>query len=454
MPHSVTLPEILTAREERSRRIEEALARTALPLVSFTMNIPGPLKNSLLIRLGFREGCRRLESALDTSRLTFSVLSRIEAATGCEILYSVQADPMAAKRLCAAIEDADDLGRLFDMDVIAPGGRKIDRTELDLPQRGCMVCLAPGRGCASRRTHTVDELQRETARRLISALAGSLVSDLAERCLLDEVRVTPKPGLVDSANTGSHKDMDLLLFERSAAALTPFWAHFFTIGRETAAFPPEETFSRLRAAGREAEQAMFAATQGVNTHKGAIFLIGILCGAIGRLWNTLLSPSIEEILTEVREMTAAPLAAELDAIAQRGAELADTAGTQLYLALGSRGARGEAADGFPSARDAALPALKKALSAGLSENHAAAIALLHLIALGQDTNLHHRGGADGAAWASAAAKALLDETFFPSLAQIAVLDREFIKRNLSPGGCADLLAVTLFLHRWEHLEES
>lgn len=441
----VTLEEMLATREARQERITAALPHA--PLVSFSMNIPGPVKDSPLIRRGFVEGCRRLEAALP-----LRLMGRVEGATGCEALYAAEGDSLAIKKLCSKLEDADELGRLFDMDVIDPYGRKLDRTELGLPQRGCMVCGAEGRGCAARRLHTVEALQHETERRLYDhflAKDSERISALATKSLLDEVSTTPKPGLVDRANNGSHTDMDLALFEKSAAALTPYWGECFRIGVNTAALSPEETFFRLRKAGLAAEETMLAATSGINTHKGAIFLMGLLCGATGRLWDAA-QPcrNAEALCIECARMTAAPLQTEFDQISEQNAT---TAGARLYLQHGLRGARGEAADGLPGVREAALPALKNALAHGCSEEHAAAIALLHLISRAADTNMVKRGGLDGAAWGAAAAKALLEREM-PSTEQISALDDAFIQRNLSPGGCADLLALTLFLHYWEKPE--
>lgn len=446
----VTLEDMLAAREARAARIAQAVTATPLPIVSFSMNIPGPVKDSPLIRRGFREGCRRLERAAAADGLSVYSLYRSEGLTGCEALYSVDGDSTAVKKLCVAIEDHDDLSRLFDMDVITGTGSAISRTSLGFPERGCMVCGAPGRGCASRRIHSAEELQRETVRRLTEYFDRTdrdLISALVTESLLAEVNVTPKPGLVDQRNSGSHRDMDHALFEKSAAALAPFWGTCFMTGRETAGCLPEETFRQLRVVGLEAERAMFDATDGVNTHKGAIFLLGTLCGAAGRLWAIDgVRPDSERLMAECRKMTASAMNTEFDRVRQQGAH---TAGERFYLSLGLRGARGEIAEGFPSVKERALPKMKKILAQGIPEEHAAAIVLLHLIALGTDTNLFHRGGSDGAAWAAQEAEKLIKEDHIPSLHEIEMLDHEFIQRNLSPGGCADLLAVTLFLHHWE-----
>ena len=106
---------------------------------------------------------------------------------------------------------------------------------------------------------------------------------LATRAALYEVVAAPKPGLVDRLDRGAHKDMDLFTFIDSATALTPYFETFFRLGY-TEKTGCEHLFSQLRKAGQEAEKAMFSATQGINTHKGLIFLMAIFCGSLGYQW--------------------------------------------------------------------------------------------------------------------------------------------------------------------------
>ena len=177
-------------------------------------------------------------------------------------------DPLTIKKFTTEIEDATPLGRLFDMDVIRPDGRKVDREELNLEGRRCLICGGPAKVCSSRRIHTVAELQEKTTEILTAARDAQDIADaarLAVRALLYEVTTTPKPGLVDEANNGAHRDMDVPLFERSAHALRPCFEEFVRLGIQ-GALP-----AALQQAGVRAEQAMFAATGGVNTHKGAIY---------------------------------------------------------------------------------------------------------------------------------------------------------------------------------------
>jgi holo-ACP synthase/triphosphoribosyl-dephospho-CoA synthase len=171
-----------------------------------------------------------------------------------------------------------------------------------------------------------------------------------------------------------------------------------------------------------------------------IYSLGLLCGAIGRLWlpHRPFAQS-EEIFKE------ASLIAEDAAKADLAHADGKTAGERLYLKYKITGIRGQACDGFPAVRDLALPIFKSALDMGLDRNRAGVLTLLHLIARVEDTNLYHRGGKEGAAFAKQYAKELLSKDSLPSEAEVLAMDQAFILRNLSPGGCADLLALTYFL---------
>jgi len=440
----VTLQQMLLAREERVWRQQQLLDTYKVPLICFTMNIPGPVKLSPLIRRSFRWGLRRLEG-----RLTGIVHREVrEEVTGCEAFFAVAGDAPALKKLCTEIEDETPLGRLFDMDVLGLDGNKLDRSLVKGKSRDCIVCGAPGRGCASRRLHSLEDLTA-SARTIMEEhflkIDGDRFASMAVESLLEEVHTTPKPGLVDQRNSGSHRDMDIALFTASAETLRPYFRECFLLGQATADRAEQETFDLLRQAGLWAEKEMYRTTGGVNTHKGAIFTLGILCGSLGKLWNAAEPlPELPRLLDRCGKIAECALKADFCQLSAPA-----TAGERLYVNHGITGIRGEAAAGLPSVWNVGLPAFREALNRGLSRNDAGAVALLHLIAYVEDTNLHHRGGASGAAWAKAEAKKLLPH---PTMAQIEELDDALIARNLSPGGCADLLAVTLFLDKLERGE--
>ena len=442
----VTLQEMLAARDRRAEAQRRLLAEQASAVISFTMNIPGPVKNSPTIRRAFDEGLRLLVRSLDAAGITRTSAEILHAVTGNEFLCAAGTSAEAVKAICTRIEEESPLGRLFDMDVIAPDGSKLARKE----ERRCLVCGAAGRGCASRRLHSLAELQGAVRKLLTEGLLAAdaaRADDLATEALLREVATTPKPGLVDRENNGAHRDMTVETFEKSAEALRGYWRDCFLIGARTAQLPPAEAFSVMRARGLEAEKKMFAATGGVNTHKGAVFTLGTVCGALGRLWRA------EERCADPAGIAAVCAALCTEAVAADFAALdkcaaAQTAGEELYLTSGLRGIRGEVAAGLPSVLQTGLPVLEACLSEGMSRNDAGVIALLHLIARGEDTNMIRRGGAALAAETARRMKETLGKDSRPSMDRVREWDAFFIQNRLSPGGCADLLAVSLFMHDW------
>ena len=443
----VTLQEILDARDRRAEAQRRLLKQLARPLVSFTMNIPGPVKDSAMIRRAFDEGLRMLDDALGEAGIACVSRQITHADTGNEFLCAVKASPAAVKEICTRIEDGSPMGRLFDMDVIGLDGQKLARKE----ERRCLVCGASGRGCASRRLHSLEELNAAVTRLLregLLAVDADSVDAMVTRALLEEVATTPKPGLVDRNNNGAHRDMTLFSFQTSASALRGYWKDCFLTGAKTAELPAREAFARMRPLGMDAERKMLAATRGVNTHKGAIFTLGTIGGALGRLWQPEAPCGDPERIAE----TCAALcseAVEADfALLEKGGT-AHTAGERLYLHSGLRGIRGEVAAGLPAVLETGLPILEACLDDGMSRNDAGVITLLYLIARGEDTNMIKRGGYALAEGMSAHLRDELRKNVLPTTERVRQLDEIFIRRNISPGGCADLLAVSYFLYDWK-----
>ena len=439
----VFLQEILDARECRFRRQQELLTRFQCTLISFTMNIAGPIKNSRLISRGFDTGKSLILGQLTTAGMQIHHQEENRAHTGCEAFFVVGADPAPVKRLTIEAEDCHPIGRLFDVDVLTKNGTQVSRKQLGFSERNCLICGGPARVCSSRRTHSVAELQAETTRLLqtfFDAEDAGTVARLAAQSLLYEVCTTPKPGLVDQANSGSHKDMDIFTFMSSVSALWPYFEKCAVTGRQTAEADPTETFQKLRWSGKLAEQAMWKATNGVNTHKGAIFSLGVLCGALGRLprerwWES------ELVLGECARMTAGLSERDFG----QGAAT-QTVGQRLYAKYGLRGIRGEAEQGFPSVLNAGLPKLEQGIAEGLSFNDAGCAALLALIAAATDTNLIARSNRETQIHVTEQVREILAYFPFPDRKALNKLDKVFIQENLSPGGSADLLAMTYMLY--------
>lgn len=272
----------------------------------------------------------------------------------------------------------------------------------------------------------------------------SLIAGHAHQALLTELRLTPKPGLVDRRNSGAHRDMDMSTFLASACALAPWWPRFVEIGHAAADLPAPALLSLVRPAGVQCEEVMLEATHGVNTHKGAIFSLGLLCAAAGRLLAQGTPVARERVCTEVADCCAGLVEREL--ITSSG--VTQTAGERIFRLHGISGARGEAASGYALVRTVALPVYDGLCRDGVGRDVALLQVLLHLLAINADTNLVSRGGLTGLAYVRGYAEALLRDggVLAPDgVEKMTAFDDALIARHLSPGGSADLLAVTWFL---------
>lgn len=276
---------------------------------------------------------------------------------------------------------------------------------------------------------------------------------LVDTALRLEARLTPKPGLVDARSQGAHDDMDIRTLQRSAAALAPFWTAFVHTGYRLADASDDELRLALRVIGIQAEEAMFTATDGVNTHKGAVFAFGLLLGCAGRRIAHDLPVGVD-VCDDVAAL-ATPLLVD-DLITPTRPP--STAGERLYREHGLTGARGQAAAGFATARDVGLVAYREAMElfavqphlalGPMARDRALLQAMLAMLAVNTDTNLAHRGGPEAMTWVAGQAQAVLDAggTFAPDyLHRLEHLDAALTARRLSPGGTADLLAVTIWL---------
>ena len=265
------------------------------------------------------------------------------------------------------------------------------------------------------------------------------IAGLAAEAMTREVTLTPKPGLVDSLNNGAHCDMDIALFHASIAAVAPWFPLFYARGYATAGAPASRTLQAIRPTGLACEQAMFSATGGVNTHKGGIFSLGLLCAAAGRLAKSDKRLSQESLCFEIHTMCAGLVDGEL----KKGGR-ARTKGELIFHHHGLTGARGEAENGFATVRQYGLPQWNAALQRGLSEKEALLLMLLALMANNPDTNVVSRSGMRGLRYVQRYARRILkirNLTGERLMRALAAMDRALIARNISPGGSADLLAV-------------
>jgi triphosphoribosyl-dephospho-CoA synthase len=262
---------------------------------------------------------------------------------------------------------------------------------------------------------------------------GAFVARHAVRSLYQELVLYPKPGLVSLVDTGSHDDMDATTFVRSLFSLRRYFLDIALAGARGS------EFDTLRLLGIEAERRMLVATGGINTHRGAIFSLGMLCAAAGRAGASSWQPDL--LRATLVECWGEALAGHRGSSASNGAVV--------RARHAAPGAREQAAAGFPSIFEMALPTLRRTLAAGRGLRCARIDTLFMLMAELSDTNVYHRGGPEGAR--------IVRDTSLHFLArggtaadgwenEAEAAHRRFVEHRLSPGGAADLLAATCFVH--------
>lgn len=268
--------------------------------------------------------------------------------------------------------------------------------------------------------------------------AGVAIGRIALRALHAELVCAPKPGLVTPLDCGSHHDMDAETFMRSLFSLRHYFSTIACAGMHGA------PFDELRRLGIAAEKRMLRATGGINTHRGAIFTLGLITAAAGWLHARGIECGASKLGETVRQNWAAELLEVIPRTASHGLDAA--------WRYGAGGARAEAVLGFPTVREVGLPALRDALGAGCDRNRALSHALFSLIAVLEDTNLLYRSKRGGLGFAQEAAAHFLarGSVYRPDWREEALrIHQQFVARNLSPGGSADLLAATLLVHELE-----
>ena len=407
----VDLDMMLAARDRRVEIQNELLADAGADncIVCLTLNIAGDVKRTPMSRMLFERGMSEFD------KLGFKIDRHIEIdeATGTEAFWLIRAAADEVKRKLEQIEDdtSNPASRLFDFDVLVNtdfGAEKLSRKE----SRRCLLCERAAAECARSRSHGLDAVKAETER-LLREFCADALADAAYDALIAELETTPKPGLIDLNNNGSHQDMDADLMRKSARALIPYFKDAALIGMAGG------SMKELRPRGIKADREMFEATDGVNTHQGMIYSMGLLLAGMG--CNLTRGDDFIEYAS---------------ALAREDAD-------RTY------GATAHAVSGFPDAVYCAERLAHYKLSN--DQNAAGAFALMDSIARVDDTNLLRRGGTKGLEFARKSASEIAGLPEADRLEAIAELDKEMIKRNLSPGGSADMLALAYLLDRWKEM---
>jgi len=249
-----------------------------------------------------------------------------------------------------------------------------------------------------------------------------ILSMLATEALKDELDTTPKPGLVDKNDNGAHTDMNHSLMMRSIETLCPFFTRLSLLGWKES----KPDINEIRLIGIEAEKAMLDATHGVNTHKGALFSMGLML------------VSAANTLQQKGEIRSERLQECVIRLAQQMPRPNGTHGSEAKKRFGIRGALDIACEGYEELFHNWLPYLRQ----HFTDQYAMHRTLLFIMTSLDDTNIYHRKGADAAAEVKLWAQEVLNDF---SVDRLNTLNVKMISQNLSPGGAADMLALTKFV---------
>ncbi len=446
MPSAASASELLEARDRRAALIGALRAGRATgaapgpprPLLFASLAVPGAEKSPPGAGIALASGVEAARRALGPD--AWEELDRGTDSLGPWAALGFAAEPATVKRLLAGLEASLPFGRLLDLDVYLDGGRPLDRAALGLPQRACLVCAEPARECIRAARHPSDALAARvselleplTPRRSAAAALGAALAQSAR----EELDLTPKPGLVDRLDRGSHPDLSYDAMRRSVDLLPLYFEELVAL-RGGADGPGE--LGACIAAGRRAEARM-RRSAGSNAHRGFIFLGGLLvlaaCDAV-RAGEVPDEPSLRR---RVGDLAAAFVGATAP-------EREDTPGARARRAHGVAGILGEALAGVPSVLDAALPAFRATLAASGDRRRAALRAMAALMERVEDTTALHRAGAAGLARVrrdGVRLAALLDAGEDPD-ALLAEWNDDYRRERLTMGGVADCLAITLAL---------
>ena len=278
---------------------------------------------------------------------------------------------------------------------------------------------------------------RSTARNPTNATATAArrLARLARQALIAEAELTPKPGLVDRRGDGAHTDLSLYLMRLSAVAIEPYFCRMAILSK--GARPSQSMREQLALTGRHAEHAMLEATGGSNSHKGAIWALGLLVSAAAMYDED-----------GARATAVAAKAKHIASFEDRAMPRLVSHGDAVARRYGVAGARGEALCGFPHVMEVALPMLRRRRQHGATEQVARLDALLSIMSSLDDTCVLYRGGEAALATAkegAVAVEAAGGTGTALGKQRLRQLDRRFLDLNVSPGGSADLLAAALFL---------
>ena len=432
-------------RVEYQKKLMGNYAENNYTLVTIRINYPGIEKSNVL-----------------TDFMVNTILEDIETYNFKHIIYNekykngeglighfiIDEDSLKVKKNMIEVEENHILGRCVDIDVYGNDNGKlygVSRSDLGLQPRKCFICQEEARICSRMQKHSLKDINDFFINRYEKYILyrneknklSYEISQLSLKAMIEEVSTMPSFGLVSPCTNGSHKDMNFYTFLNSSFAIAPFIKEMVEVGYSYSKI--SDIFSVIRRLGIDCEKKMFQVTNGINTHKGMIFLIGIVSASIGKaLYEGLQFKDIKSIIREMCKDI-------VEDFYNLDKKIKLSHGENLYLKYGFTGIRGEVFNGLEIIFDYALPIYE---SLSLKENELYAHTLLVIMSELNDSTIVHRHGINELNEVKEKSKKILSLGGFNSCSgkELALqFEKECIEMNISPGGSADLLAVTIFL---------
>ncbi|RUA11187.1 MAG: hypothetical protein DSY82_03895 [Flavobacteriia bacterium] len=446
-----TLSKVLEARENRAR-LRKNIARSGFDSVSLTLNIPGYPKNNKLLSAFFSEVLKDLLIFLQANRIFINTDKKLQLMDDAGAFFIVPlqkndlSDILEIKRKTEQFEKNHKLGRLTDVDVFDKNANPVSSGK----EKPCYFCGEHSAvSCMRNERHSYEEIREKIFKDIANFLNEkyrdkqiSKICSLAQRAVLYEVSLSKKPGLVCFEDQGAHKDMNFFTFLNSTAALAPYFREFCELGYQHQG-SLKKVLPKIREIGLRAEDSMFSATDQINTHKGIIFLFGISLFAISKILsekNTFSEEYFQVIIKIIGENLVDDELGNL--------KNTQTHGERVYLKYGIEGAgiRNEIEKGMPTVFQTAVPFFSQNLYPDLYKDQeklqeVLLTGLLKIISVNNDTNILYRSDLKVLhKIKNEAARSVSDDKAREDLLKYC---RE---KNISPGGSADLLAVSLLVH--------
>lgn len=436
----------LDDRENRVHLQNSLIGRFNLPLLTIRANYPGENKwESIPIEIT-EIVAKEMKLLFKKSIAHEEVLENLE---GRIYLFIIKKSAFEIKKLTIEFEEKHILGRCIDLDVYNIDGKGLARSDFNLPKRKCLICNDLAFVCGRSMKHSHSEIKDKIASKYIEyqnfiykrEQVAEKLADLSLEGMIYEVSSYPGFGLVTPLTSGSHRDMDFFTFLNSSFVLRNGFKRMAQVMYSP--LPLDIAFIRIRDIGKEIEEEMFKATCGVNTHKGMIFLLGIAVGATARALYE--DKNFEDIQKIICEMTK-DILKDFENM-DRNKKL--THGEKLFIEQGFTGIRGEIKNGFDIIFNGSLQVFSSAFTESKDINFSALHTLIYLMSRVMDSTIVYRHNFE----MLERVKKEMSEIFLKGGAYSETkgyfedVEKIYISENISPGGSADLLAVTIYFYK-------